>query len=95
MASSSLPSSVIELVDRAHQSNDAKTSKSPYSVTLSELKGALSSSRDAFRDTTQNDEEPLDNPEFKLPSWRSLFVIIGGNALFQVLLPYLLTFQDF
>lgn len=31
-----------------------------------------------------NEEERTENTEFKLPSLRSLVIILGGNALFQV-----------
>ncbi|KAF8972579.1 major facilitator superfamily domain-containing protein [Flammula alnicola] len=87
MASSSLlPSTVIDYADRArHEPAKSTKQSTSYISKLSEIGGIVSSSRDAFvrRVDSSNEEETVENPEFKLPSWSSLFVIIGGNALFQ------------
>lgn len=85
MASSSLlPSTVIDYV----QDESKDKASSTYISRLSEIGGIVSSSREVFirrvESSQQEEEETHENPEFKLPNGRSLFVIIGGNALFQV-----------
>lgn len=84
MASSGiLPATVIDYTDRIHASKE-----STYISKLSEIGGIVATSRDVFvRRVDSSRDEDIDtfqNPELKLPSLRSLFVIIGGNAVFQV-----------
>ncbi|KAJ3504441.1 hypothetical protein NLJ89_g7930 [Agrocybe chaxingu] len=90
MASASLPiTTAIEYADRVHQSHDdASSSKSKkefsYVSKISEITGIVSATREAFVQRADSEEFVSDNSEFKLPSRRSLFIIIGGNALFQL-----------
>ncbi|PPQ78813.1 hypothetical protein CVT25_010682 [Psilocybe cyanescens] len=84
MASSGiLPATVIDYTDRIHASKE-----STYISKLSEIGGIVATSRDVFvRRVDSSRDEDIDtfqNPELKLPSLRSLFVIIGGNAVFQL-----------
>ncbi|KDR68701.1 hypothetical protein GALMADRAFT_256505 [Galerina marginata CBS 339.88] len=79
MASSSiLPPTVLDYTDNIHKEPN-------YISKLAEIGGIVSSSRDAFirRVESSQEEENFESREFKLPSKRSLFIIIGGNALFQ------------
>lgn len=89
MASSSiLPSTVVDYVDHPQHDAVTKARKETIFVSkLSQIGGIISSRREAFIRPVDSDlaeEDTSGNPEFKLPSFRSLFVIIGGNALFQV-----------
>ncbi|KAJ3493812.1 hypothetical protein NLJ89_g10933 [Agrocybe chaxingu] len=89
MASASLPiTTAIEYADRVHQSHDdASSSKSKefsYASKISEITGIVSATREAFVQRGDSEELVTDNSEFKLPSRRSLFIIIGGNALFRL-----------
>ncbi|KAF9483488.1 membrane transporter [Pholiota conissans] len=91
MASSSiLAPTVIDYTNHAHLGDLVRsTSKelSPASELVSKVGGIVSSTTETFVrrvDSYVEDETPIVNPEFKLPSWRSLFVVIGGNALFQL-----------
>ena len=74
--------------------NDSAT-PSKESSRLSELGGIISASKDALArrvdsgslqlaPNTPQVQDEIENSEFKLPNLSSLFVIIGGNALFQV-----------
>jgi hypothetical protein len=78
-----LPSTVIDYANRNF--NQIPTAKeSTYTSKLSEIIG---SSKQVFTRRVESTDEEVsveENPEFKLPSLRSLFIIIGGNALFQV-----------
>ncbi|PPQ97042.1 hypothetical protein CVT26_001300 [Gymnopilus dilepis] len=81
-----LPTTVIDYVDRTE---DERKDSSTYISKLSEIGGIVSSSsREVFirrvNSSQQGEEETDENPEFRLPSGKSLFVIIGGNALFQL-----------
>ncbi|KAH9487241.1 hypothetical protein JR316_0001310 [Psilocybe cubensis] len=83
MASSSiLPATVLDYSEQIH------SKESNYISKLSEIGGIVTTSREAFvrrvDPTASDDIDALQNPEFKLPSWRSLFIIIGGNAVFQL-----------
>lgn len=90
-----LPSKVINYV----QNDSATPSKesSHYAASrLSELGGIISASKDALARRVDSGsslqlppnkpqvQDEIENSEFKLPNLSSLFVIIGGNALFQV-----------
>lgn len=80
-SSTTLPLTVIDYADRVRTSKER-----PY---ISKLGGLVTASRDAIVRPVELSAEPEDveiseNPEFKLPSLRSLFIIIAGNALFQV-----------
>jgi hypothetical protein len=74
--------------------NDSAT-PSKESSRLSELGGIISASKDALArrvdsgslqlpPNTPQVQDEIENSEFKLPNLSSLFVIICGNALFQV-----------
>lgn len=91
MASHLLPSTVIDYVQK---DSATKGKESPHSAPsrLSELGGIISASRDVLArhvdsGSLQLADEPQahENSEFKLPNLRSLFIIIGGNALSQVI----------
>jgi len=85
-----LPSTVIDYANGStrtfEQIPTAKGSTSTFK--LPEIFG--STQRLFTRRVESTDEvAPVEeNLEFKLPSLRSLFVVIGGNALFQVNEPY-------
>jgi len=83
--STMLPSTVMDYANRsAHSVNQVPIAKeSIYTSKLSEIVG---SSQHVLTQRVESTEEVSseENPEFKLPSLRSLFIIIGGNALFQV-----------
>ena len=81
-----LPSTVI---DYATQSTDTFTQipitkQSTSTFKLSEIIGSSTQALTRRVESTDEDVSVEENPEFKLPSLRSLFIIIGGNALFQV-----------
>ena len=81
-----LPSTVIDYASRStHSFNQIPSAKeSTYTSKLSEI---ADSSKQVFTrrvESTDEDASVEENLEFKLPSLRSLFIIIGGNALFQV-----------
>ncbi|KAF9554775.1 membrane transporter [Agrocybe pediades] len=89
MASSSISAPMIAYTDRRVH-DDSTPQDSSYSLSkLSEITRVISSSKEAFARTgvsvTEAQEEVVtDDPEFKLPSKSSLFVVIGGNAIFQL-----------
>ncbi|KIM39119.1 hypothetical protein M413DRAFT_75216 [Hebeloma cylindrosporum] len=79
-----LPSTVIDYANRsAHHFQIPTAKESTYTSKFSEIVGA---SKHVFTRRVEPADEEVsveENPEFKLPSRRSLFIIIGGNALFQ------------
>jgi len=79
-----LPSTVMDYANRSTHSVDQApiVKESIYTSKLSEIVG--SSQHVLTRRVESTEEEFSENLEFKLPSLRSLFIIIGGNALFQV-----------
>ncbi|KAJ3510442.1 hypothetical protein NLJ89_g4669 [Agrocybe chaxingu] len=88
MASTNLPlTTAIDYADRAHgDTSSAKSKKeSTYASKISEFSGIVSATRKVFIQRVDSEEGSiLENSEFKLPSRRSLFIIIAGNALFQI-----------
>ncbi|CAA7268230.1 unnamed protein product [Cyclocybe aegerita] len=90
MSSAGIPiTTAIEYSDRVHEvPNDASSSKSKkdssYVYKISEITGIVSATREAFIQDIDSEGFVPENSEFKLPSRRSLFIIIGGNALFQL-----------
>lgn len=94
MASTLLSPTLADYASHAHLDTLGKSGKdyqgSGYISTLSNIVDAVSSSRrESFVQPVDsvdavNEEEVLENQDLKLPSRASLFVIIGGNALFQV-----------
>ncbi|PPQ98972.1 hypothetical protein CVT24_003468 [Panaeolus cyanescens] len=83
---STLPSTVIDYTAHSREQKDDSAASSKL---VDSLGGLVSASRTAFVRPTDSSNADLvslvhENPEFKLPSKRSLFVIIVGNALFQV-----------
>ncbi|KAF9042118.1 major facilitator superfamily domain-containing protein [Panaeolus papilionaceus] len=83
-----LPSTFIDYASRSHEEKGDGEAASSSKLGDS-LGGLVTASKTAFVrqvDSSNGEADSLvhENPEFKLPSWRSLFVIIGGNALFQV-----------
>jgi hypothetical protein len=85
-ASTVLPSTVIDYANGSTRILDqmptAKASTSTFK--LSEIFGSTSHVFTRRAEPTDEEAPVEENPEFKLPSLRSLFVVIGGNALFQV-----------
>jgi len=91
-----LPSTVIDYVQTDSGTPGTESSHYPTSR-LSQLGGIISASRDALARRVDsgslqltNVNEPqaqdaIERSEFKLPNLSSLFIIIGGNALFQVI----------
>ncbi|KAJ3504443.1 hypothetical protein NLJ89_g7929 [Agrocybe chaxingu] len=90
MASTSLPiTTAIDYAERVHQAHsDASSSKSKkessYVSKISEITGIVSATREAFIRRVDSEDSIPENSELKLPSRRSLFIVIGGNALFQL-----------
>lgn len=72
---------LVRSTSKAHSPTNGLVSK------LSEVGGVVSSTTETFVrrvDPYNEEESPTINQEYKLPSRRSMFVVIGGNALFQV-----------
>ena len=87
MASSTvLPSTVIDYANASTHTFD-QTPTAKGSTSTFKLPEIFGSTQHLFtrRVESTNEEAPVEgDPEFKLPSLQSLFVVIGGNALFQV-----------
>ncbi|KAF8149959.1 major facilitator superfamily domain-containing protein [Crassisporium funariophilum] len=85
MASSSLlPSTVLDYALGDPLKRSSKESQDP--TYASRVSTVVSASREAIIglvDHSNGDTAEVEDSEFKLPSRSSLFVIIGGNALFQ------------
>ena len=87
-----LPSTVIDYIQNG-SATPSKESSHCAASRLSELGGIISTSRDTLArhvDTgslqlTNDEPQAQDASEFKLPSLSSLCIIIGGNALAQVI----------
>ena len=85
------PSTVLPLnvIDYANRSTDTFTQIpiAKESIYISKLSEIVGSGKQVFTRSIESTDEEVsieENPEFKLPSLPSLFIIIGGNALFQV-----------
>jgi len=81
------PSTVIYYANRsAHNVNQALIAKeSIYTSKLSETVGSSNHVLTRRVESTEEEVSAEENLEFKLPSLRSLFIIIVGNAFFQVI----------
>lgn len=89
-SSTTLPSTVVDYVSRSQSRTsavDASIDQRKRSK-ISLFNDVVSSSKEAIVRVVNSSEPPEQapsaNPEFKLPSYKSLFIMIGGNAIFQV-----------
>jgi hypothetical protein len=73
--------------DLVRSTSKEHSSANGFASKLSDVGGVVSSTTETFVrrvDPYNEEESPTINQEYKLPSRRSMFIIIGGNALFQV-----------
>ncbi|PPQ80527.1 hypothetical protein CVT26_004310 [Gymnopilus dilepis] len=81
-ASGVLPSTIVDYAQYRHESTSgASASTSGLSRVVSSSQNILTRRVDSPQHLPQ---EPEENAELKLPSWRSMGIVIGGNALFQI-----------
>lgn len=93
MASTSTPpSTVIDYANDRQPSKESVLKEPTYISKLSEVANIVTANgfQTFVRHAELSSEGIVDldalsqSHEFKLPSWSSLFIIIGGNAVFQV-----------
>ncbi|KAH9475840.1 hypothetical protein JR316_0011400 [Psilocybe cubensis] len=91
-STSTLSSTVIDYANCRHPAKESMEKESMYISKVSELANIIAGNGiqtfvrhpEPSSEGIVDQDTPSQSHEFKLPSWSSLFIIIGGNAVFQL-----------